>query len=301
MPYTAQDHIDSFLDTYRGCSPTLALKWLNEVDEKVLAAIPLRKSRVSLPMLEGVFEYGYDETILKIWNLQYYENAFMSGVLKPTNTDKLDIDVPTWQMHANGTVWEWYIQSDMDGGQFGVSPPPDVSTLLVTGATVASPCVLTVNRAHGFTDGARVRPSEILGTTTANGLFYAKSLTATTFAIYSDEALTLPVAGVGVYTGGGIVAGPGSPKFVLECSQRRVLTAVSTMPSNNTIKELYSDGMAARWAKIKDPANYEARLKWFNDSLAEQWNGRIHTQGQAQVEITMFRQRKDFRNRGIRR
>jgi hypothetical protein len=79
--------------------------------------------------------------------------------------------------------------------------------LTVTGATNASPIVLTTGT-HGLADGDPVTVASVGGNTNANGNFFAKvtGYSSTTFALYSDKALTTPVAGNSAYTSGGTVA-----------------------------------------------------------------------------------------------
>jgi hypothetical protein len=79
--------------------------------------------------------------------------------------------------------------------------------LACSDATNASPIVVTTPT-HGLADGDVVTISGITGNTNANGTFYAKvtGYTTLTFALYSDKALTTPVAGNGAYGGTGLVA-----------------------------------------------------------------------------------------------
>jgi hypothetical protein len=79
--------------------------------------------------------------------------------------------------------------------------------LAVTGATNASPIVVTT-AAHGLADGDPVSIAGVGGNTNSNGDYFAKvtGFSAATFALYSDKALTLPVAGNAAYTAGGTVA-----------------------------------------------------------------------------------------------
>lgn len=81
--------------------------------------------------------------------------------------------------------------------------------LAISGATNASPIVIT-SATHGLADGDPVTISSVGGNTNANGNFYAKvtGYSGTTFALYSDKALTTPVAGNSNYTTGGAVAKP---------------------------------------------------------------------------------------------
>lgn len=79
--------------------------------------------------------------------------------------------------------------------------------LAVSGATHATPIVITTPT-HGLADGDYVTIAGVGVNTAANGNFYVKvtGYTTLTFALYSDKALTTPVAGNGDYSTGGTVA-----------------------------------------------------------------------------------------------
>jgi hypothetical protein len=79
--------------------------------------------------------------------------------------------------------------------------------LAVTGATNASPIVITC-ATHSLADGDPVTISSVGGNTNANGDYFAKvtGYSTTTFALYTDKALTTPKAGNSNYTSGGAVA-----------------------------------------------------------------------------------------------
>ncbi len=53
-------------------------------------------------------------------------------------------------------------------------------------------------------DGQKVVITGVAGNTSANGEYFVKVLSSTTFALYTDAALTIPQPGNGSYTGGGI-------------------------------------------------------------------------------------------------
>lgn len=81
----------------------------------------------------------------------------------------------------------------------------------VSGATVATPSIITCAAAHNLADGDLVQITGVGGTTTVNTTGYAKVTSvgsATTFGLYSDAALATGVTGTGSYTSGGKVVGP---------------------------------------------------------------------------------------------
>ncbi|HET6248148.1 MAG TPA: Calx-beta domain-containing protein, partial [Tepidisphaeraceae bacterium] len=79
----------------------------------------------------------------------------------------------------------------------GVSPLSGT----ITGASNASPIVITTASTTGLS--GLVTVSGVGGDTAANGNWYAKVLTSTTFALYQDAALSIPVVGNKAYTSGG--------------------------------------------------------------------------------------------------
>jgi hypothetical protein len=76
----------------------------------------------------------------------------------------------------------------------------------VSGATVATPSVITCTAAHNLITGDQVQTTGIVGTTTDNTLAYALVISPTTFSIWSDAATSAsPIAGAGTYSSGGVV------------------------------------------------------------------------------------------------
>jgi hypothetical protein len=80
-------------------------------------------------------------------------------------------------------------------------------SLAVSDATNATPIVVTC-ATHGLADGDPVTIASVGGNTNANGSYFAKvtGYSATTFGVYSDQALTTARAGNSAYTSGGTVA-----------------------------------------------------------------------------------------------
>jgi|HubBroStandDraft_5_1064220.scaffolds.fasta_scaffold07093_3 hypothetical protein len=77
--------------------------------------------------------------------------------------------------------------------------------LTVTSASDATPVVLGVGSTTGLASGDRMLSSGILGNLAANGSYYYQVLDGSTLALFTDKALTVPVAGSGAYAGGGTV------------------------------------------------------------------------------------------------
>ncbi len=78
------------------------------------------------------------------------------------------------------------------------------SRLTVTGATAATPIVITTATSGNLSNGQVVQIAGVVGNTAANGTYYAKTTgyPATQFALYTDSNLTVPVAGTGAGSGG---------------------------------------------------------------------------------------------------
>ncbi len=73
----------------------------------------------------------------------------------------------------------------------------------VTAASNTTPIVLTTASTAGLRNGQQSTIAGVLGNTNANGARFVKVLSATTFELYADAQLRTPIAGNGVYTGGG--------------------------------------------------------------------------------------------------
>ncbi len=74
---------------------------------------------------------------------------------------------------------------------------PSVLPALITGATNATPIVITAN-GHGLTNGTSIVISEVLGNTAANGVWIVTASSANTFTLANS-------VGNGGYTSGGII------------------------------------------------------------------------------------------------
>ena len=77
----------------------------------------------------------------------------------------------------------------------------------VSGATNATPIVITCAAAHNLQDGDQVQVTGVGGNTNANTLAFVKvtGYSATTFGMYTTAALSAGVAGNASYTSGGVV------------------------------------------------------------------------------------------------
>jgi hypothetical protein len=89
---------------------------------------------------------------------------------------------------------------------------PRTYTTTITAATNATPIVVTA-AGHGLSNGQQVTVASVGGNTAANGLRYIGGVTTNTFALYSDAALTVAIAGNGAYTSGGTVTVTAATSF----------------------------------------------------------------------------------------
>jgi hypothetical protein len=81
-----------------------------------------------------------------------------------------------------------------------------VTTLSITGATNASPIVVTTSFSHGLVNGDQVTIQNAAGNTAANGTWTVANRTATTFELAGST-------GNGAYTGNGIIRGANNSGF----------------------------------------------------------------------------------------
>ena len=142
-----------------------------------------------------------------------------------TSTDSFTIDVD-YQLFVPVGTTEIRL-NDINSNHTGISISPgnnigitrsDSNELVITstiggtskavsGLTQASPGVVTTSNAHIFTEGIAVTMTDVGGMTQVNGNeYYMDILTSTTFALYTDSNLSVPLntTGFNAYTTGGV-------------------------------------------------------------------------------------------------
>lgn len=87
----------------------------------------------------------------------------------------------------------------------GITAVVASQTATVTGATNATPIVVTTSAAHGLIPGNRLSISGVGGNTAANGTFVVNATGTTTTISLGDSSTGANVAGNGTYTSGGTV------------------------------------------------------------------------------------------------
>jgi hypothetical protein len=123
----------------------------------------------------------------------------------------------------------------------------------ISGASVATPSVLTCTGVHRLADCDPVQVAGVGGTTTVNTTGYAKvtGQSTSTFALYSDAALTVGITGTGAYTSGGTasfgydisgISGDWTLRFIVEqlTSTKKVMVSVEESADGfvNDIRQL---------------------------------------------------------------
>ena len=156
--------------------------------------------------------YVYPPTVINTPGVGHYTltvtlYANSKSVLIDEDTDmEFSYYLPLYaQLQPDTVRWRGH-----DSLNAGGTPDPTCGyelPLTVTGATDATPVVITTATSLSLSNGQRVLIAVVLGNTAANGTFYVKTTgyPATQFALYRDAALTMPVAGTGGYSGGGRV------------------------------------------------------------------------------------------------
>lgn len=134
-----------------------------------------------------------------------YGSVERAGVLAPTSAT-------TVSGSGNGNiVGQFYCYTrfvDRNGNLSSLSP---ISAMYeaqtqfgtISGATYTSPIVVTCTNAGVLGAGQVVKISGVIGNTAANGIYAVQPLTSSTFALYTDQSLTVPVNGNGTYVSGG--------------------------------------------------------------------------------------------------
>jgi len=160
-------------------------------------------------------QYYYATTVINTPGTGHYTlivtlYANSKSVLIDEDTDmQFSYYLPLYsQLQPDTARWRGHDSVDSGGNSdpgCGYELPNWPAALTVSGATNATPVVITTATAVSLSNGQVVLIAGVLGNTAANGTYYAKTISATQFALYRDGNLTVPVAGAGAYGGGGTV------------------------------------------------------------------------------------------------
>ena len=296
MPVTAQNLVDEFAETYKdGGTDATVLRLLQRTLADILKIVPLRKSTQYIALTKGVRSYPADVSWIRFWRVRYYLTTGNKNVPETFVTTE-DTDNPDWIDNGEGDPASYMLDANETKGVILLSHLAAYTTLTVTAATNASPIVITT-QTHGLTDKDSVVIKGVLGNVAANGTFFVDVLTPTTFALYSDEALTVPVAGTGVYTSGGMIATGSSAFLEVEVTLEPTLALASNMPDLPTPGNLYLLGMFRYHAEKQHRGDYMGTASapgyklLYDDALSNLNREHILRGGRKQPEIRMFKQR----------
>lgn len=132
------------------------------------------------------------------------EDVLWGGFATLTDLARFDLSNP-----ANFEFPLGYIETEAryssSAANFGNAPTPADMFLTgaVAGASNATPIVVSTSSTTGLTNGQQVTITGVTGNSSANGRFYLKVLSATTFSLYTNEALTTGQIGNAAFSGGG--------------------------------------------------------------------------------------------------
>jgi hypothetical protein len=113
----------------------------------------------------------------------------------------------------------------------------NVAARVVSGATNASPIVVTLDSTAGLATGDRISILGVAGNTAANGGFWY-SVAGSTISLFNDPGLTSPVAGNGAYTSGGVAVSYGFGHFERRATFRSCAGAIVNAQGGTTDTDL---------------------------------------------------------------
>lgn len=263
-PYTALQIITHAKKRYQELTHDDALIYLQEVHDKLTKEMRLTDDSQVFAPVAGQALYTLGSTVMKVWAV---ELAFALGrprALEQVSQRQEEIDHPGFRTTPTNTPCQVYQAPGTAGArQLGFYPVPSTSALVVTAATNATPIVITTSVAHGLADGNPVLIDGAVGNTAANGAFYAlvTGYSPTTFALYSDSALTLPVAGNGVWSSGGVVATTTVPLIRAYTTKSTTLVDGTVLPESVRSMDAYLHGIWAKHTERRNPTAYAEHLQ----------------------------------------
>jgi len=299
MPTLASELKSNFDVTYKGVPSTMVYDLMNEVDILITRHFGIRKKTIYLGLTEE--ENATDLPIGAVWieTCRFWDkpnstpNRKGGWKLTETNIDEKDVNDGDWRADGPANPSEFLQTHDLVGGQVGLDTPSLYTTLTVSGATNASPIVITSSAAHGLADGDRVKIVNVEGNTAANVDGYAKvtGYSTTTFALYTDEELTTAVAGNGVFTTGGLICCEGSPMLELFTRWHITLDSSCEMPDTPFFKRLYTNGMKFLYASDRVHKDIPVYKPLFEDVIAEQVKITHQRSGRKPMKLNVVSQR----------
>lgn len=268
-----------FGSTYKGVPEAVQLRYLDTVDKLITRHFGLRKKELYVPIAEESGVVDLDSGVMWIESARWVDRPHATpgriagSLLSESSVDEQDVYRGDWRANPPGTPAEFMQTHNLVGGQVQFDCPSLYGTLIATAATNADPIVVTSSAAHGLSDGDRVDIRNGLVNTNVNGDHYAKvtGYSTTTFALYSDAALTTTVAGNGVYTASsGLISCANSPYLQLFTRWHEPLTANGDVPDTALYPNIYVDGMCFEHAKRRVEKDIPKYRALFEDVMNEQ-------------------------------
>lgn len=277
MAFTVAQVLAQFGLSYKGVPSSISLPLLNEVDKILVRHFGFRKKEFYVAVTEDSGVVNLDEGICWVESARWIDkphetpNRISGDELDDSSIAKESVRQGDWRANAPGTPARFMQTHSLTGGQLQFDCPAKYGTLIATAATNASPIVVTTSAAHGLDDGDRVNIRNGLVNTNVNGDYYVNVLTTTTFELYSDEDLTVPVAGNGVYTASSALVGcANSPYLHLYTRWHDELEAGDNIPATSILIRTYSNGMKMLYAEDRDDKKYDKWQKLFENVINEQ-------------------------------
>lgn len=145
---------------------------------------------------------------------------------------------------------------DAGTGVASIASTNTTTTGTITRATAASPSVLTTASTLGMTNGDVISVSGVGGITfsPAQSTYFVKVVSSTTFSLFADAALTVPVSGSGTYTSGGawidnsLIPVPRDVGVLSPTGTINTTTTLGSALDNSNIRGAASDGTSGIWA-----------------------------------------------------
>lgn len=293
--HTVADVFADFSLSYQGVLDDLKITLFNRVDIEIIRAFGFKKRQLNIPLVAGENAYPLDARAVWIEKARYVDqpNGDTQGLggwmLQETNVDELDTEPMDWRASPNQTPCIAMMTADAAGiSQIAFESPSIASTLLVTGATFATPVVITSSAPHNLSNSNRADIVDVLGNTAANGHWYAQVIDAYNFALFQDSSLTIPVIGNALWDNGGLISCAGSPYLQVFTRWHDELTIDDDMPDAPVYVDLWANGMRYYYAWKRVLQDVPAYEKSYLQVI------------QKQMEITQKRGgRKPFRIRTV--
>lgn len=274
MPLTATQALQRAQVTYPEITSALGLAYLNDEWAELAARYNLMDDELWVALTAEDQEFTIAESLARMKEVRLYTGADTSQKLTLTYETEKDLYESGWRTRQSGTPTEYLFGSETSSNTgvrtISLIPKPDTTSLSVTDATNATPIVITTGT-HGLSDGAQVRCVNVGGNTAANVLAYAKvtGYSTTTFAMYSDEALTLPIAGNGAYTSGGSVVCANSPAIRLYYTRSSTLVGADNLPNIGPNSDIFVTSICKRYADARlDRNEYEKQADRYNRAVS---------------------------------